>query len=334
MGPVTPGPAVVARGLSLHYPSGRAGLVSLDLTVDPGEVVVALGPNGSGKSTLLRVLATDLRPDSGELRLLGRPIERRRPPRDVRRRIGYAPDTPVHIPWLTGEEHARFLADVRGGSKERGDALPEILSSFELDEVRSLPIASYSFGMRRKLLLAEALAPAPNLLLMDEPTVGLDPPGMAALKEAVAGSAGQGCAVVIASNETRQVPRWADRVLFLHGGRVIEDAPPTVLMRRLRGRTRIEIELAGNRSSPEALDAGKIPGVESWRFLNGSVRVESSSGGSPLPSLIDAVHAAGAAVRDIRVREPDLGDLFLELTGSPLSSGHGERTPGSGDPRR
>lgn len=330
MGSVNPEvPAVLAHGMGLQYPSGRTGLKALDLHVDPGEIVVVLGPNGSGKSTLLRLLATDLPPTEGALSLLGRPVPGQLT--SIRRQIGYAADTPVHFQVFTGAENAEAFQTLvpppgedrtdhgpeKGGSRDR---IRDLFRSFDLDEVFNTPVSEYSFGMSRKLLLLESLALAPPLLLLDEPSVGLDPSGMLALKKAVRARGRDGGAVIVASNEIREIPMWADRVLFFHRGELVEDALLPALLRRLEGRTRIEIDLAN--PEPRALDVNlsAIDGVEAAQPNSTGIVVESSQAGRPLPDLVSTLLTAGRRIRDIRVREPNLGDLFLELTGKSLDA--------------
>jgi len=322
---------VRARGLGFRYPGGRVGVESLELELAAGEVVALLGPNGSGKSTLLRLLATDLRPTAGTLEVLGVPAERPGPA--LRRRIGYAPDDPVHLPPLTGEENLRFFTRLADQDPEDpGLGLAALLQAFDLSEVAGIPVAEYSFGMRRKLLLAEALAPRPELLLLDEPTVGLDPRGIAALGTLLGERARGGAAVVLATNEIREAPLWAHRILFLHQGRVLADAPPETLLARLQGRTLVQVTLEGHGpleglgpvEGPGPLEGlGALEGVDTWRFHPeeagpGRIEVETRVGGRVLPSLLQHLLDAGIGVRELQVREPDLGDLFRELTGVEL----------------
>lgn len=306
---------VRARGLGFRYPGGRAGLHDLDLDVDEGETVVALGPNGSGKSTLLRLLATDLRPGSGDLTLLGAPARSAGPA--LRRRIGWVPDAAPHFPWLTGRENARVFLELAGGGT--GTArLDRLLEDFALSDVADVPVARYSFGMRRKLLLVETLAAAPDLLLLDEPSVGLDPPAVAALRSRLAEAASGGAAVVLATNEVREVPEWGDRVLFLHRGRVVRQGTPAELRRSVEGRTHIEIRVHGEPPSLPALE-----GIEIARAAPDRVVAESRDEGRCLPLLLEALQERGARVREVRVRPRDLGDLFEALTGEPMAEGDG-----------
>lgn len=328
----------MARGLEYRYRSGRIGVSQADLEVRPGEIVTLLGPNGSGKSTLLRLLATDLRPTAGSLALLGEATASSQ--RRLRRRIGYAPDTPVHVSPLTGEENSALFVELGG----RGAATPERISglfeAFALSDVRRTPVSEYSFGMRRKLLLVEAIAPAPELLLLDEPALGLDPAGTGALRDAIQESAAAGAAVVLASNETRDLPLWGSRIAFLHQGAVVEDAEVATLLARLGTGTRIEVGLeeedAGARSDRGAGETLarrllEVEGIEEARFTGRRLEVRSSAGGRVLPPLISTLLADGLSILDVRVREPELADLFFTLTGerlagesAPLPSGNGE----------
>lgn len=310
--PAAPHP-VRARGVGYRYPAGRIGVEAVDLDVAPGQVVAAIGPNGSGKSTLLRLLATDLRATSGDLLLLGRAAAAPTP--SLRRRIAWVPDDQGHILPLTGRENLRFFIEVRGRESVADATLAPLLRAFALDEVADVPVGRYSFGMRRKLLLAEGFAAEPDLLLLDEPTVGLDPPALEAFRLAAGAAARRGAAVVVATNEVRSVPEWATRVLFLHRGRVIRDADPESLLRSVRGSTRITIGLEGPPPQLPALD-----GVQVVRADDGRIEVESRSDARCLPPLLEALIVRGARVREVKVREPDLGDLFRAATGESLVS--------------
>ncbi len=312
-------PVVSARGIGYRYPSGRVGVEPLDFRVDPGEVVLLLGPNGSGKSTLLRLLAGDLGPQGGTLALMG--VSGPPFPPGTRRRIAYAPDRPVHFEPLTGLENVAFFRRLRvGASRPPAEGRPSdpeaprgLLEAFGLGEAAGVAVSDYSFGMCRRLLLAETLAAGGDLYLLDEPTVGLDPEGVRALGEVVARRAEEGAAVVRAGNEVHRSPEWATRILFLHRGRVISDSPAADLLQLLGGRTRIEVEFRGG------LDGFTPPdGLSELVLRAGHLRCESRSGGTLLPRLMAALHAAGAEVRGVHVREPDLGDLFQSFTGEEL----------------
>lgn len=311
-------PPVRAIAAGHTYASGRVGVADVTLEVDRGETVALLGPNGSGKSTLLRLLATALPPTSGEVTLLGRPAHRPTPA--LRGRIGYAADRPVHFEPLSGIENLRFFARLpRGGGEAGTPPADAVLRTFALAAEAGVPVAEYSFGMRRKLLLAEAFVAEPELLVLDEPTVGLDPVARAALVEHLRAAATRGAAIVLATNEVAGAARLAHRIVFMYAGRVVEDASTDELLARVRGRTRIEVDVAGPTDGvPAAADLPSIAGLTRIEALDGRIVAESARGGHPLPALLEAILASGATIRDVRVREPDLGDVFRELTGQAL----------------
>jgi ABC-type multidrug transport system ATPase subunit len=215
----------------LRY-GNRIALSALDLDVAAGEIVGVLGPNGAGKTSLLRLLATSRRPAAGTLALLGR--DANPPTAALRRMIGVAGDEAVHVDALTGRENLALFARAAGlSSADASRAADTMLDRFHLTSDSDRPVAEYSLGMRRRLLLAEALAHDPRLLVLDEPTTGLDPEGREALRESLKERAAVGAAVVCASNDVAEVERLADRVIFLRGGRKVLEGGPRDLIAAL-----------------------------------------------------------------------------------------------------
>jgi ABC-type multidrug transport system ATPase subunit len=270
---------------------------------------------------LLRLLATDLSPTEGSLELLGHRADRRSRA-GLRRRIGFCPDTPVHFPWLSGIENVRFFSTLRGPMDEaHHERVRALLDAFEILDLGGTPVREFSFGMKRKLLLTDCLAATLPLILLDEPTVGLDPDGTRVLRRAIRTRVGEGATVVIGSNDVRELPLWANDVAFLHRGRLVEHAPRDTLLERLKGWTRIEIHLDPRRDSdlPPTNGIQQIPGVEAPDALTDPLVFRSSRGTEPLPALLSALLDAGTHVRDVRVREPDFGDVFRALTGEALT---------------
>jgi ABC-2 type transport system ATP-binding protein len=214
----------------VRYRRGRAdALKEFDLAVAAGEVVAVLGPNGAGKSTLLRVLSTRQRPSAGSLHLLGE--DARRPSPALRRRLGVVPDEAVHLEALTGSENALLFARIAGlGDAAALRAVAALLGRLALDGDAGRPTAEYSFGMRRKLLLAEALAHEPRVLLLDEPMLGLDPPSRQTVQEVLRERAAAGAAVVLVTNDAAGLEQWCDRICFLHRGRKVLEGTPAELL--------------------------------------------------------------------------------------------------------
>ena len=228
---------VAARAVSRVYAS-RRGCFDVDLDVAPGEVLGLMGVNGSGKSTLLSVLTTAEAPTSGEVRWFG---QRSRPGPELLRRLGVVGDAPVHFDELTGEQNVYFFARQYGvppaQARERMD---QLLTWCGLRESRDLRVAEYSLGMRRRLSIIEALLHRPDLILMDEPTLGLDHLGAADLAARLRAEADRGASLVLSTNDAALAERTCDRVLFLSGGRVVNEekvgaAPLARLFRRATG---------------------------------------------------------------------------------------------------
>jgi ABC-2 type transport system ATP-binding protein len=212
--------AVQVEALAYRYPRRwfvppRPALLGVDLWARPGEIVGILGPNGSGKSTLLKVLAGVLAPAAGRVTVLGRaPGDR-----GLARRVSFQPEGPLPFPTLTGWELLRMLAALRG--VDRGTARANAASWLQrvgLDGARDVAVRAYSTGMARRLALAATLCTEPDVLLLDEPTAGIDPPGSLQARELLAAQRERGACVLLASHQLDEVEQLCDRVYVLQGG--------------------------------------------------------------------------------------------------------------------
>ncbi|MEU6914906.1 ABC transporter ATP-binding protein [Streptomyces olindensis] len=228
-------PTVSASGLSLHYGGTRAlDDVSLRLT---GGVTGLLGPNGAGKTTLLRVLATALPADRGAFTVLGHDPGTTRGRQEVRRRLGYLPQTPGLHPDFTAFEFVDYVAILKemNGRAARHREVRRVLDEVGLADVRGKRIRRLSGGMRQRVALAAALVGDPGFLVLDEPTVGLDPEQRMRFRELIAG-AGEGRTVLLSTHQTEDVAMLCHRVLVMAGGRVRFEGTPAELTARASGR--------------------------------------------------------------------------------------------------
>ena len=294
-----------AVGLGYTFASGRTGLASVDLDIEAGELVALVGPNGSGKTTLLRLFAGDLVPTTGTLAFT---------PPIARSRIGWTPAEPIHFDELTGRENARFFARACGAVD---DAVSSYLQQLDLGADADVAVAEYSFGMRRKLHLIEALAHDTALLLLDEPTIGLDPRAAGVLIEAVRARVRNGAIVMLGTHDVTTA-MIATRVVFLHRGRKIADAAPAELLALVRESTRIEVSLATLPERAPEFPAGVVAATTATGF---ALEVSDAQ---LLPEICAALLHAGARIGSIQVREADLADLFNRLTGEPLVAAPGQ----------
>ncbi len=298
-----------ANALNYTYPSGRPGIRGVTLRGGPGERIAVMGPNGSGKSTLLRLVSTELPSARGALRL----FRDGRSPSGFRRRLGVAQDQAVHLDALTGLENGLLFAELYGMPAGEAElALEDLFSALGLADVQGVPVAEYSHGMRRKLLLAQALAHRPELIVLDEPTLGLDPPSRTALIRLLEGISEDGACVLLATNEPALAGRLATRVVFLSEGEVVAQGTPHELLEKLSGTTHIEIRVTGEVPPDLALEGVVIT------LLPGRIVAESPAGASVLPELSASILAAGVKIEKIAVREPDLADVFRDLTGRDM----------------
>jgi ABC-type multidrug transport system ATPase subunit len=274
-----------------------AAVNRLALRIRRGEVYGFLGPNGAGKTTTLRMLLGLVRPTSGRASVLGAPAGQRVA------RIGAMIEAPAFYPYLSGRDNLRVLAGYGGVPRERVDAV--------LDEVRLLDragdrVAGYSLGMKQRLGVAAALLKDPELLILDEPTNGLDPSGMAEMR-ALIRSLGQGeRTVVLSSHLMGEVEQISDRVGVIRAGTLVAEGT----VDELRGRAGLRI-----RATP--LDAARAllarqPGVESVTREDGALSVAADP--CLAGDLNHALVTAGVVVRELTTAQSSLEDVFFALT--------------------
>jgi ABC-2 type transport system ATP-binding protein len=291
------GPAIRTEGLTKRFGDVLA-LDGLDLTVERGEVFGFLGPNGAGKSTTIRLLLHLIRPTAGTAEIMGIPIH------DVaraHRHLGYVSGDVSLWPQLTGIEVLRLLANLSGGVDEK--YRDELMQRLDLDPSRR--IRTLSKGNRQKVALVAALMHQPDVLLLDEPTAGLDPLMEAEFQQIVREAAGRGQTIFLSSHILDEVEDICSRVAILRTGRLIEVSTLDAL--REKGVVIFEVMFDGRVPS----FAG-VPGVVNEQPVDGGVRLSVS--GSPTALLGEL---ARYEVRSLHSREPDLEEVFLSFYGVP-----------------
>ncbi len=303
-----------AENITRRYKSSGRGVTGVSLAVDPGEILGLVGPNGSGKSTLLRVLSTAIDPDSGTFRISGEDGLKEK--RKVRARIGLMVDRSTHYGDLSGWANAYFFARAYGMEEEKAaSALAELFDYFDLAEYRDDKVRTYSYGMGKKLALIEAVAHGPELLLLDEPSPGLDYTSQLAYQKRVRELAGAGAAIVLASNQVDEVESLCDRVLFLHRGRVAAEGTPEELVSSLEGVKRIVATL---RNPVEYSPVGEVAGVELVAPEGRDLVVHCEDRPGIVADVVAGLVGAGGDILDLSVRRPNLEDVFVKLTGEAL----------------
>ncbi|WP_430296725.1 ATP-binding cassette domain-containing protein [Sinomonas sp. B1-1] len=310
--------AVTIVGLVKAFGSFRA-LDGLDLEVREGEVLGFLGPNGAGKSTTLRVLLGLLRADAGRVELLGGD-----PWRDVvrlHRRVAYVPGDVSLWPSLTGGQAIDLLGRLRGGLDEARRA--DLIETFELDP--SKRGRTYSTGNRQKVAIIAALASPAELLILDEPTAGLDPLMEALFREEIRREKVAGRSVLLSSHILSEVEALADRISIIRQGRVVE----TGTLEQMRTHARTNVAATLDDASGHAAALSRIPGLADLHVEDHRVRFSVDSDG--LGPAMNALAAHG--VRALTVTPPSLEDLFLQHYGEriPPDEGTPGRSPARGE---
>jgi ABC-2 type transport system ATP-binding protein len=298
---MSPTPAVEVRGLTKTFGRVRA-LDGLDLTVPAGEVTGFLGPNGAGKSTTIRVLLGLLRADAGTARLLGGD-----PWADavrLHRRLAYVPGEVVLWPTLTGGEAIDLLGRLRGPVEPKRKA--ELLERFELDPTKKT--RTYSKGNRQKVALVAALAADVELLVLDEPTAGLDPLMEAVFTQCIREARAAGRSVLLSSHILAEVEKLCDIVTIIRAGRTVESGT----LDELRHLTRTTVTAVTD-GDPAGL--ADLPGVHDLAAHDG--RVTFSVDAAQLGTVVRAL--GGLGVRSLTSVPPSLEDLFLRHYGEELA---------------
>ena len=309
-------PTIEAHGLTKRFGKATA-LDGLDLTAEAGQVVAVLGPNGAGKTTFVRTVATLLRADEGTLLVAGR--DARAEPAAVRRLIGLAGQFAAIEPAMTGRENLEMVARLFGQSRRAAKtSAGAVLEQLGLVDDGDRLARTYSGGMRRRLDLGASLVGAPRLLLLDEPTTGLDPRSRIELWDAIRKLVQGGTDVLLTTQYLDEADHLASQVVIIDHGRSVATGTPAELKRQIGGSI-VELHVRRDEDLPNVaemlrrLGHGDVQIDEATRQV--SVRV--ASGGDALMAALRSLHDSGVELEDIAMRQPNLDEVFLSLTGRP-----------------
>jgi ABC-2 type transport system ATP-binding protein len=305
---------VETKGLTKRYGPGITAIADLDLRVGRGEVYGFLGPNGSGKTTTIRMLLGLIRPTSGTARVTGREPGS---PAGLAR-VGALVESPAFYPYLSGLDNLRVMASYAGALRGQVD---EVLETVELSGWAKDKVKKYSLGMKQRLGVAAALLKDPDLLILDEPTNGLDPKGMADMRSLIRRLGRGERTVLLSSHLLGEVEQICDRVGIVRKGRMVAEGS----VEELRGGEGLVLRVE---PLQEALrTAGALPGVERAWEADGMLRLSIASGGAA--EVNAGLVRAGLRVSELRPVERSLEEVFLRLT-----TESGEETPAGDDPVR
>jgi ABC-2 type transport system ATP-binding protein len=311
-------PSLEAHGLVKRYGKTQA-LAGLDLVAEPGRVVALLGPNGAGKTTFVRTVATLLRPDAGTLHVHG--IDALRKPAGVRQVIGLAGQFAAVEEAMTGRENLEMVGRLFGlGKKAAKAAAVRVLAQMQLTEDAGRLVRTYSGGMRRRIDLGISLVGAPRLLLLDEPSAGLDPASRLQLWDAIRGLVATGTDILLTTQYLDEADRLASDIVIIDHGKVIAAGTPAELKTRA-GDDMIEVHVH---------DADDLPAVSGMLAKLGDdprvdvptrrAFVSADNGSIRLMEALRVLDQEAIAIEDISLRRPTLDEVFLALTGRPAQA--------------
>jgi ABC-2 type transport system ATP-binding protein len=308
---VTPSvPAIQLEGVSKVF-DGRTVVDGVTLSVDHGKILGLIGPSGSGKTTTIRILLGVHAPDRGRALVLGR--EPRHFGVSLRERMGYMPQHFVLYPELTVRENLDFIASCYGVPLwRRGKRLRRVLDLVELTDVRHTAAGAVSGGQQRRLELACTLIHEPQLIVLDEPTAGVDPVLRAKFWEHFRELRDQGRTILVTTQYVTEA-EYCDQVAVLREGRLVADGPPDAVRRAVMGGEILTLQAPGLTGRHIELIAG-VPGVAGVQAVGpDEVRITVDEAGTATPQITAAVQGAGLEVANLSEYHPNFDEVFVRL---------------------
>jgi ABC-2 type transport system ATP-binding protein len=313
--------AILCRDVVKLYRTRRA-LDGVSFEVAPGEIVALLGPNGAGKSTTLSIIATLLEQTSGHVEVAGHGLPAGA--RLARRSLGLVPQRVAVYPALTARENLAYFAPLQGLDRRAARAaIARVLALVGLESRADEPVAEYSGGMARRLNLACGILHGPRVVLLDEPTVGVDPQARERIYALERSLAADGAAILHSTHLMEEAQRLCDRVILLDGGRVIASGTPAELVARLG--LRPQLTLRTERPLPAGWP-GAVARARATAATADKVVLDVEEIGI-VPALLDRARADGGEILDVALHRPDLADVFFRLTGHELRDGDTPEEP-------
>jgi ABC-2 type transport system ATP-binding protein len=302
--------AIEARGLFKTYPATRTtpavtALRGVDLTIPRGAIFGLLGPNGAGKSTFINILAGMTKKTGGTVSIWGRDIDER--PRDARGAIGVVPQEIAADPFFTPRESLEVQAGLYGVPKGERRSL-EILAAVGLADKADAYVRQLSGGMKRRLMVAKAMVHNPPVLILDEPTAGVDVELRRQLWAYVVQLNRQGVTIVLTTHYLEEAEELCDTIAIVNHGLVVACEPTAQLLRRIDSRTVVVTPEAPLTAPPD------LSPFETRLRGDGDLAVTFKKTAAGVEQVIAAVRAAGVPIKDLRTEDPDLEDVFVSLT--------------------
>lgn len=307
---------IQVNGLTKDYGARRA-IANLTFDAEQGEIVGFLGPNGAGKTTTMRILTGYMPPTDGTATVAGYDILEES--LEVRRRVGYLPETVPLYNDMTALEYLKFMADLRHIPNSKNRAY-ETLERVNLSERADGYIGNFSKGMRQRLGLAQALIHRPEVLILDEPTIGMDPAQVVEMRSVIR-ELGKDRTVLLSTHILPEAQQICDRVLIINKGNIVAEDTPENLQSRLVGSQRVVLRVRGD-SDGLSDKIKKVKGVRDVEVkADGSIEFEFAAGQDIRPQVAKAVIQSGYDLLEMRAVGMSLEEIFLELTRDDAADG-------------
>ncbi|WP_367325302.1 ABC transporter ATP-binding protein [Streptomyces sp. HUAS ZL42] len=297
----------------------RTAVDDVSLSIAPGETYGLLGPNGAGKTTTIRMVCGLLRPDAGTVHVAGLPVSTAAGP--AKQLIGFVPQDVALYPDLSVRENLRFFGRLYRLSRRRLERrVDEVLDLVDLGSRAGDRVDSLSGGMRRRLNIGAGLVHSPTLLVLDEPTVGVDPQSRHAILESVTRFGEEGMAVLYTTHYMEEAERLCDRVGIIDRGRLVAEGSTRELVALVAERDRVRLTAVGDLTAyAEACRRlARVEGAARTGEHRDVVELVVKDARSLLPDLLDLARDRGVDIRSVEIVEPDLEAVFLHLTGTAL----------------
>ncbi len=300
---------IEVEGLTKDYGSRRA-IYDLNFRAESGEILGFLGPNGAGKTTTMRILSGYMPPTSGVAKVAGFDVVDQS--LEVRKRVGYLPETVPLYPDMTVYDYLKFMADLRH-IKNGDDRVEDVLEIVHMEERANGYIGNLSKGMRQRIGLAQALLHEPEVLILDEPTIGLDPAQIREVRLLIR-EIGKERTVLLSTHILSEAQQICDRVLIINKGQIVVEDTPERLQAGLAGVQRVLVRVQGDGDGLEKAVSG-IAGVGKVSTTSdGALEVESTPGKDVRPTIARNLVKAGFNLLELRSIDLSLEDIFIQLT--------------------
>ncbi|MEM2021264.1 MAG: ABC transporter ATP-binding protein [Zestosphaera sp.] len=313
--------AVEVNGVVKIYGHGFRALNGVSLVADEGSVHALLGPNGAGKTTLIRIVTTQLRPNEGVVKVFGHDVVKEHS--IVRELIGYVPQEMSLWSDLSGYENMLLYAKIYGLPKEvRGREIEELIEFMDLSEAAGRLVRTYSGGMIRRLEIAIALMIRPKLLVLDEPTIGLDPGARSLVWDRISEFKEEsGVTVFFATHYMDEADKYADYITLLNQGRVIAQGTPSDLKGLVEG-DKVSMSFRGPVERLRETLSG-LPGVTMIDLNDNHAELIMSNTSTTLPLMIEKLYVNGFTISEVKIHGATLDEVFIKLTGRRISDESG-----------